>query len=61
MNNNNDNVLKVQYPMQFNGPPRNITNPCSAPLFASQGNGGSNNMCTTRANALLALLLSSKH
>ena len=32
-------LLIVQYPMQFSGPPRNISNPSSAPL--SQVNCGS--------------------
>ena len=34
--NNNNNMLIVQYPMQFSGPPRNISNPCSAPLCAGE-------------------------
>ena len=35
-NDNNNNMLIVQYPMQFSGPPRNISNPCSAPLCAGE-------------------------
>ena len=27
---NNNNMPIVQYPMQFSGPPRNISDPCSA-------------------------------
>ena len=30
------NMLIVHYPMQFSGPPRNISNPCSAPLCAGE-------------------------
>ena len=29
-------LLVIQYPMQFNGPPRNISNPCSASLCAAR-------------------------
>ena len=35
-NNTNTNMLIVQYPMQFSGPPRNMSNPCSAPLCAGE-------------------------
>ena len=51
-------MLIVQYPMQFSGPPRSNSNPCSAPLIA-QANGGSTN--TTRVHAFNAVLLPSKH
>ena len=50
-------MLIVQYPMQFNGHPRNISNPCSAQLCA--GERWSTN--TTWAHVLHALLLLSKH
>ena len=33
---NNNNMLIVQYPMQFSEPPRNISNPCSALLRAGE-------------------------
>ena len=49
-----NNMLIVQYPMQFNRPPRNISNHVQH-RFA-QANGGSTN--TTRVHALL---LSSRH
>ena len=44
----------VQYPIQFSGPPRNISNPCSALLCAASG-------CSTNTTRIHALLLSSKH
>ena len=50
---NNNNMLIVQYPMQFSGPLSNISN-----RFA-QANGGSTN--TTRVLAFHALLLPSEH
>ena len=33
---NNNSMIIVQYPMQFGRPPRNISNSCSATLFASE-------------------------
>ena len=36
INKNNNNMLIVKYPMQFSGPPKNIGNPCSAPLYADE-------------------------
>ena len=32
LHNNNNSMLIVQYPVQFSGPPRNISNPCSTLL-----------------------------
>ena len=29
-------MLIVKYPMQFSGPPRKTSNPCSAPLYADE-------------------------
>ena len=51
-------MLIVQHPMQFSGPPRNISNLYVRHYFA-QTNGGSTN--TTRVHAFYALLLHSKH
>ena len=50
---NNDNMLIVQYPMQFSGPPIEIL------ATRVQANGGSIN--TVRVHAFYALLLPSKH
>ena len=30
------NMFIVQYPMQFRGPPRNVSNLCSAPFYAGE-------------------------
>ena len=35
-NNNNNSMFMVQYPIQFSGPLRNISNLCSAPLYAGK-------------------------
>ena len=35
-NNNNNNMVIDQYRIQFSGPPRDISNPCSAPLNAGE-------------------------
>ena len=48
-------MLRVQCPMQFSGPPRNISNPGSIPLCAGE-NGGS-----TNTNRVHTLLLPSKY
>ena len=45
------NMLIVQYPMQFSGPPGSISNPYSAPLCSTN---------TTRG-AFYAFLLPSRH